>query len=72
MANGRKDDLHGRNLRYQLYGWLLFIACALLFLAESIVGRAPLIFAGSVIFLVACILFLIPLLDSFKEDEDDD
>ena len=71
MANGKKDDMHEKNLRYQLYGWILFVACALLFIAAGIVGREPLVFAGSLLFLLACIFFLIPLIDSFRKGKGD-
>jgi len=71
MASGNKDDMHEKNLRWQLYGWILFVACALLFIAASIVGREPLVLAGSLIFLLACLFFIIPLLDSFRKGKRD-
>jgi len=51
-----------------LYGWILFVVCPLLFIAASIIDREPLVLAGSVIFLLACIFFLIPLIETFKND----
>jgi hypothetical protein len=50
-----------RSERFQLYGWLLFVVCSFFFIADSAVAGNPLGIAGSVIFLVACIVFLIPL-----------
>ncbi|WP_419659170.1 hypothetical protein [Desulfosarcina variabilis] len=54
----KKDDLE---IKIQLFGWILFIICALLFMAASLKNQDVLTFAGSLIFLVACIVFLIPL-----------
>lgn len=56
--------------RYQLYGWILFVTCALLFIAESFINRQPLLFVGSIIFLLACLLFLVPLIDTLKNGKD--
>jgi len=50
-----------RELAYHLWGWILFVVCALLFIASSIVNGDLLTFVGSILFLVACLLFLIPL-----------
>jgi hypothetical protein len=50
-----------RNERFQLYGWLLFVVCSFFFIADSAVAGNPMGIAGSVIFLLACIVFLIPL-----------
>lgn len=38
------------NLQLQLYGWLLFIACALLFTLHSLLSRDPLLLAASWVF----------------------
>jgi hypothetical protein len=64
----QKESILKKTVCYQLYGWLLFIVCALLFIASSIRNWQPLIFAGSIIFLFACILFVIPLVDSLREE----
>ncbi|GAB6193380.1 hypothetical protein [Desulfocastanea catecholica] len=56
--------------RYQLCGWILFITCALLFIAESFINRQPLLFIGSLIFLLACLLFLVPLIDTLRNGKD--
>ena len=55
-------------MRYQLYGWILFVVCALLFIAASVIDREPLVLAGSVIFLLACLFFLVPLIETIKND----
>ena len=50
----------------QLFGWILFVICALLFLASSIRNRDMLAFYGSLIFLVACFVFMVPLYKSLN------
>ncbi|MDM8555639.1 hypothetical protein QUF75_12980 [Desulfococcaceae bacterium HSG7] len=60
-----------QDLKYQLSGWILFILCAVFFLASSIKNQDTLTFIGSVIFLIACIVFLIPLLRTIKKSECD-
>jgi len=47
--------------RLQLYGWLLFVICSFFFIADSVTSGSPLGIAGSCLFLLGCIIFLIPL-----------
>lgn len=65
MTPDDRDDAGRREaakaLRWQMAGWLLFIVCALLFIAAGWVQRDPLTLAGSVVFLAACFCFAIPL-----------
>jgi len=56
MDNKEKSDR-----AYHIVGWVLFIVCALFFIGASIDAGDAVMGAGSVIFLVACIVFLIPL-----------
>lgn len=58
---GNRDNRSVRKIRYQLTGWILFVLCALFFAASSLKNQDTLAFIGSVVFLVACIVFLIPL-----------
>jgi len=51
---------------YQLWGWILFMVCAAFFIAASIKNHDALTLAGSIIFLIACVVFLIPLAVKFK------
>ena len=46
--------------RLDLWGWILFLLCALLFAAAGLRDGDVLITVGSVLFLVACVLFLVP------------
>ncbi|BBO81791.1 hypothetical protein DSCO28_23570 [Desulfosarcina ovata subsp. sediminis] len=48
--------------KQQLIGWLLFVICAFFFIAASIKNRDLLTLIGSIIFLVSCLFFLIPLI----------
>lgn len=57
--------------KYQIAGWILFVICAISFLASSLENRDTLAFTGSVIFLIACIVFLIPLVRTNKKAEND-
>jgi hypothetical protein len=47
--------------RYQLWGWILFIGSAIFFMASSIRANDPVSLMGGTLFLVACLVFLIPL-----------
>ena len=48
--------------RFQLWGWILFIASAIFFMASSINAGDPVSLIGGALFLVACFIFLAPLL----------
>jgi hypothetical protein len=48
--------------RFQLWGWILFIASAIFFMAASIRAGDPLSLIGGTLFLLACFIFLAPLL----------
>ena len=58
----------GQDLKYQLFGWVLFIVCAIFFIASSLKNGDTLTFIGSIIFLIACIVFLIPLFKTIKKN----
>ena len=60
-----------QDLKYQLSGWILFILCAIFFLASSLKNQDTLTFIGSFIFLIACIVFLIPLVRTIKKSENE-
>ena len=48
--------------RFDLWGWILFLVCALLFGAAGLRDGDVLMTVGSAVFLVACVLFLLPYL----------
>jgi hypothetical protein len=48
-------------VKFHLAGWILFVVCAGFFIASSIRVDDLLGLAGSIIFLVGCVAFIIPL-----------
>ena len=54
--------------RYQLWGWILFIGSAIFFMASSIRANDPVSLVGGTLFLVACFVFLVPLIAELKAD----
>ena len=52
--------------RFELAGWVLFTFSAMFFTASSVKAGDPAAIAGSALFLVACIVFMRPLLASRK------
>jgi F0F1-type ATP synthase assembly protein I len=48
--------------RIQLFGWVLFIISAIGFIASSAKSRDVFGIVGGIFFLVACFVFLIPLI----------
>ena len=55
------DRVQKIELKFQLWGWALFILSAGIFVAASIRAGDILSLLGSLFFLFACFLFLIPL-----------
>ncbi|MDA3948470.1 MAG: hypothetical protein PF508_04505 [Spirochaeta sp.] len=55
----------------QLIGWLLFLACAVLFLVSAVRVGDRLLVAGSLVFLIACLVFIIPLLPALRTQRAD-
>jgi len=70
MKNSQKNKFK-QEVKYHIVGWILFILCAIFFLASSLKNHDTLTFIGSVIFLIACIVFLIPLVRSDKKADND-
>jgi len=46
--------------RFHLWGWLLFVVCAGFFIASSVESNDILGLIGSIIFLIACVVFIVP------------
>ena len=68
MKENQENQMR-REIKYQLSGWILFIICAIFFVASGLKNHDILTFIGGVIFLIACIVFLIPLVRSNKKAE---
>jgi uncharacterized membrane protein YtjA (UPF0391 family) len=58
------DDKRNQKIRYQLSGWVLFVLCAVFFIASSLKNGDYLGLIASIIFLIACFVFIIPLVMS--------
>ena len=67
--NKSKEFQMNQESKQQLLGWILFVICALFFIASSIKNRDILTFIGSVLFLISCIVFIIPLVGKIKNSE---
>jgi len=65
------ENQPARDNRYPLIGWILFVICAVLFIASSLKNHDTLAFMGSVVFLIACFVFLIPIFRTLKATKDD-
>lgn len=64
-------DDRSREKRFHLWGWILFVVCAGFFIASAVRGGSILGVIGSVIFLVACVVFIVPLVKVRNRDKDD-
>ena len=53
-------------LRYQLWGWILFVFSALFFIATSLRAGDLLGLGGGLLFLLACFVFLVPLVHELR------
>ncbi|MBI9084909.1 MAG: hypothetical protein JEZ11_15050 [Desulfobacterales bacterium] len=51
-----------RDRPYHITGWILFISCAVCYIVANIRSGDWLSLTGSVIFLLACVMFVIPLI----------
>jgi len=70
MSMKEKQENNKRQaINYQIVGWILFISCAIFFIVSSLKNQDILTFIGSVIFLIACIVFIIPLIRTNKNKE---
>lgn len=60
------SDGRERERKFHLAGWIVFLVCAGFFIASSIEAHNILSLVGSIVFLVACVVFLIPLVTNRK------
>lgn len=54
-----------RESRFQIFGWVLFLVCSVFFIVSSAVAGSPWGLIGSVLFLLGCVVFLIPYLSGW-------
>ena len=55
------DNNRNREVKFHLWGWILFLVCAVFFIASSIVSNNVLSLVGSIVFLIACVVFIVPI-----------
>lgn len=53
--------------RLHLIAWLLFLACGIFYLIAAILDGDPLVIAGTICFVVAVIIFLVPIAQNGKK-----
>jgi len=58
----KEDILH-------LIGWILFVLCAIFFIASSLKNQDTLTLIGSILFLISCLVFIIPLVRRINNSE---
>ena len=51
-----------RSDKYGLIGWILFVTCAVLYLEAAIEWASLTSIIGSLVFLLACLVFMVPML----------
>ncbi len=56
----------------QIVGWILFVICAIFFLASGLKNDDILTIIGSAAFLIACFVFLYPLVTVVKNNSKTD
>ena len=56
--------------RFHLAGWLLFLVCAVFFIAQNLLHSDLMGLIGSIVFLLGCIAFLVPLISSWNRKEE--
>ena len=56
-----------KDKRYDLWGWILFTLSALFFIVSSLRNGDIVGLLGGVFFLLACVAFLAPYIDTHKD-----
>ena len=56
--------------RFALAGWILFVVCAGFFIVSAARSGDAWYLTGSLIFLAACIIFIIPLITGKSKSKD--
>jgi choline-glycine betaine transporter len=63
------ENEKNKDLKAQLWGWVLFVICAVLFTLSGVRARDILAIAASIIFLLGCAIFMIPLVKAIAHDD---
>jgi hypothetical protein len=59
-----------RDKKIQLCGWALFVTSACFFIAASLRAGDLISLAGGILFLLACLVFLVPLISTPRRPPD--
>ena len=62
------NDRFKQEVKYHFLGWVVFVICAVLFIASSLKSGDILMLVASIVFLAACIIFIIPLIKTIKNE----
>ncbi len=60
------DDDQSRELKFRVWGWIFFVVSAVLYAASSFRSGDVLGLVASVLFLVGCVVFMIPLMAEIR------
>ena len=50
-------------MKFQLIGWSLFVLCSVFYIVSSYINQDWINLTGSIIFFVACLVFMYPLFE---------
>ena len=68
MPNEPQERKNSMERRVHLAGWILFIVCSLFFMAAALKNHDMLTFLGSIVFMIACVVFILPLLQPMHSE----
>ena len=71
MRGKTMSDRMNRESKFNLWGWLIFLMCAGFFIASAAINGDIFYLIGSIVFLFACLIFILPILVRRIKDEDD-
>jgi len=49
-------------MKFQMIGWFLFVLCSIFYIISNTLAKDWINLTGSILFLLACVAFMIPLL----------
>ena len=64
------ESENNKDLKNQLWGWVLFVLCAILFTISSVTRAQDILtIAARIFFLLGCVVFMIPLVKAIMHDD---
>jgi hypothetical protein len=64
------DESKSWERKLHLWGWILFVICAGFFIASAVDSGSLLGLIGSIVFLLACLVFIAPLVMRGKQEKE--